>query len=197
MNWVSDVVEADIRSFYDNVEHGWMRKFVEHRIQDKRVLRMIVRFLRAGVIEEGKWSASEEGTPQGGSISPMLANIYLHYVLDLWFKGRYRKTCKGKAELIRYADDFVVCFQHREDAMRFEGELKARLEQFGLEVEPARGGDAQSLLINQVALLGERFYCPLEVILFNHDEIGIVSRKREYAHARIGKRFSQRGHYSR
>ena len=132
------VVEADIRGFYDNVEHGWMRKFVEHRIQDKRVLRMIVRFLRAGVIEEGKWTASEEGTPQGGSISPMLANIYLHYALDLWFKGRYRKTCKGKAELIRYADDFVVCFQHREDAMRFEGELKARLEQFGLEVEPAK-----------------------------------------------------------
>ena len=132
------VVEADIKGFYDNVEHGWMMKFLGHRIRDKRVLRMIVRFLKAGVIEEGKWRASEEGTPQGGSISPMLANIYLHYVLDLWIKRRYLKTCKGKAVLIRYADDFVVCFQNREDAMRLEGELKARLEQFGLEVEPTK-----------------------------------------------------------
>lgn len=132
------IVEADIKGFFDNVEHDWMRKFVEHRIQDKRILRMIVRFLRAGVIEEGKWRASDGGTPQGGSISPLLANIYLHYVLDLWFKKRYRKSCRGKARLIRYADDFVVCFQNREDAKRFAEELKERLGQFGLEVEPTK-----------------------------------------------------------
>jgi group II intron reverse transcriptase/maturase len=99
------VVEADIKGFFDNVKHDWMMKFMEHRIEDKRILRMIVRFLRAGVIEEGKWKASEEGTPQGGSISPMLANIYLHYVLDLWFERGYQKSCRGKARLIRYADD--------------------------------------------------------------------------------------------
>ena len=132
------VVEADIKGFFDNVEHDWMMKFLGHRIGDKRVLRLVVRFLRAGVMEEGKWAGSEEGTPQGGSISPLLANVYLHYVLDLWFTRRYQKTCKGKARLVRYADDFVVCFLNREDATRFREELTSRLEQFGLEVEPTK-----------------------------------------------------------
>lgn len=132
------VVEADIKGFFDNVKHEWMMRFLEHRVGDKRVLRMVVRFLRAGVMEEGKFQASEEGTPQGGSISPLLANIYLHYALDEWFEKVYRKSSKGKARLIRYADDFVVCFQNREDAMRFLGELKERLQKFGLEVEPTK-----------------------------------------------------------
>jgi RNA-directed DNA polymerase len=132
------VVEADIKGFFDGVKHEWMMRFLEHRIGDKRVLRMVVRFLRAGVMEEGEWRASEEGTPQGGSISPLLANIYLHYALDVWFEKDYRKSSKGKTRLIRYADDFVVCFQNREDAMRFLGELKERLQKFGLEVEPTK-----------------------------------------------------------
>lgn len=132
------VVEADIKGFFDNVKHEWMMRFLEHRIGDKRVLRMVVRFLKAGVIEEGKWRASEEGTPQGGSISPLLANIYLHYALDEWFEKVYRASSKGKARLIRYADDFVVCFQNRGDAMRFLAELKERLQKFGLEVEPTK-----------------------------------------------------------
>jgi group II intron reverse transcriptase/maturase len=132
------VVEADIKGFFDNVKHEWMMRFLEQRIGDKRVLRMVVRFLRSGVMEEGKLQASEEGTPQGGSISPLLANIYLHYALDEWFEKDYRKRRKGKARLIRYADDFVVCFQNKEDAMRFLGELKERLEKFGLEIEPTK-----------------------------------------------------------
>jgi group II intron reverse transcriptase/maturase len=132
------VVEADIKGFFDNVRHEWMMRFLEHRIGDKRVLRMVVRFLKAGVMEEGKWRASEEGTPQGGSISPLLANIYLHYALDEWFEKVYRASSKGKARLIRYADDFVVCFQNRGDAMRFLAELKERLQKFGLEVEPTK-----------------------------------------------------------
>jgi RNA-directed DNA polymerase len=132
------VVEADIKGFFDNVKHEWMMRFLEHRIGDKRVLRMVVRFLRSGVMEEGKIEASEEGTPQGGSISPLLANIYLHYASDEWFEKDYRKRRKGKARLIRYADDFVVCFQNREDAMRFLGELEERLEKFGLEIEPTK-----------------------------------------------------------
>src|SRR5712691_7064381 len=111
---------------------------LEQRIADKRVLRMVVRFLKSGVMEEGETRASEEGVPQGGSISPVLANVYLHYTLDLWFKKVYRKSRKGKARLIRYADDFIVCFVSKEEAMRFPAELTERLKKFGLEVEPTK-----------------------------------------------------------
>src|SRR6516225_2914163 len=113
------IAEVDIKGFFDNVSQDWMMKMLGHRIADKRVLRMVKRFLKSGVMEDGEMRASEEGVPQGGSISPVLANIYLHYALDLWFEKVYRKSCKGKAKLIRYADDFVVCFQNREDATRF------------------------------------------------------------------------------
>lgn len=132
------VVEADIKGFFDNVLQTKMMEFLERRIADKRVLRMIVRFLKAGVMEDGEWRASEKGTPQGGSISPMLANIYLHYALDEWFEKDYQKRSKGKARLIRYADDFVVCFQNKEDAARFLVELRERLEENGLEIEPTK-----------------------------------------------------------
>ena len=132
------IVEADIKGFFDTVQHDWLMRFLEHRISDKRVYRMVKRFLKAGIFEEGQVWDSEEGTPQGGVISPILANVYLHYALDIWFERRFRKTCTGTARLIRYADDFVVCFATQADAERFRLELTERLAQFGLEVEPTK-----------------------------------------------------------
>ena len=135
---INHIVEADIKGFFDNVDQEWLMKFLELRIGDKRVLRMIKRFLRAGIVEDGEIRASDMGTPQGGVISPMLANIYLHYVLDLWFKKVYRKGCTRRARLIRFADDFVVCFEAAEEAQRFQRELIERLGKFGLQVEPTK-----------------------------------------------------------
>jgi len=135
MEWI---VEADIKGFFDNVDHDWLMLFMERRIGDKRMLRMVKRFLKAGVMEEGKLYASEEGVPQGGSISPILSNIYLHYALDLWFEKGFRRVCGGAARLIRYADDFVACFATQADAERFDRELSTRLAKFGLEVEPTK-----------------------------------------------------------
>ncbi len=132
------VVEADIKGFFDHVSHAHLMRFLEHRIADPCFLRVIRRFLKAGVMEDGVVSASEEGTPQGGLVSPVLANIYLHYVLDLWFEKRYKKSCRGKAYLVRYADDFIACFEDEEDARRFVQELEKRLAAFDLEVEPSK-----------------------------------------------------------
>jgi len=137
-NPVNHIVEADIKGFFDNVEHEWMMKFLGHRIADKRVLRYIVRLLKAGVMSEGAVERSDIGTPQGGVISPILANIYLHYSLDLWFSKVFQKTCIGYARLIRYADDFVACFQHEADAKRFRQALEERLAKFGLEISPEK-----------------------------------------------------------
>jgi len=137
-NPINHIVEADIKGFFDNVNQEWLIKFLAHRIEDKRIQRMVKRFLRAGVSEDGSVTVSDEGTPQGGVISPLLANIYLHYVLDLWFEKVYRKKCSGYARLIRYADDFVACFRYKIDAERFHMELGKRLGQFGLEVEPTK-----------------------------------------------------------
>lgn len=135
---VNHVVEADIKGFFDHVEHDWLMKFLGHRLGDKRMLRYIKRFLIAGAMEEGRWMASERGTPQGGVISPILANIYLHYGLDLWFERRFRPSCGGGARLVRYADDFVVTFQQEEDARRFRQEMEERLVLFGLSLSPAK-----------------------------------------------------------
>jgi group II intron reverse transcriptase/maturase len=135
---VNHIVEADIKGFFDNVNQEWLDKFLAHRIEDKRIQRMVKRFLKAGVAEDGNVTVSDEGTPQGGVISPILANIYLHYTLDLWFEKIHRKSCKGFARLIRYADDFVVCFQYKAEAERFRIELGERLGKFGLEVEPTK-----------------------------------------------------------
>jgi len=132
------IVEADIKGFFDNVQHDWLLKFLGHRIGDARMIRMVARFLKAGVMEEGCVHATETGTPQGGIISPLLANIYLHYALDLWTTKPYRRSCDGVMRLIRYADDFVVCFEKQEDAQRYQQELVARLAKFGLEVEPTK-----------------------------------------------------------
>jgi len=135
---VNHIVEADIKGFFDNVSHEWMMRFLAHRIADNRVLRYIKRFLKAGVMENEIVKRSDEGTPQGGIISPILANVYLHYSLDLWFEREFRKTCQGHARLIRYADDWITCFQREDDAIRFRQELAERLSQFDLEVAPEK-----------------------------------------------------------
>lgn len=135
---VNFVAEADIKGFFDHVNQEWLLKFLEHRIGDKRVLRIIVRFLKSGIMEAGLVRASEEGVPQGGNLSPLLSNIYLHYALDLWFERRFKQTCRGEAYYFRYADDFLACFQYREDAERYLRELAARLGQFQLELEASK-----------------------------------------------------------
>ncbi len=132
------IVEADIKGFFDNVDQEQLIQFIGHRIVDKRILRLIKRFLKAGIQEDGQYKASETGTPQGGVISPLLANIYLHYTLDFWFEKRIKQTCKGYARLIRYADDYVVCFQLETDAMHFKEAMETRLKQFNLEVAPKK-----------------------------------------------------------
>lgn len=132
------IVEADIKGFFDNVDHDCLMRFLAHRISDKRMLRMVKRFLKAGVMEEGKLYVSDEGVPQGGSISPILSNIYLHYALDTWFEKGFRHVCQGAVRLIRYADDFVACFATQANAERFHRDLVPRLAQFGLEVEPTK-----------------------------------------------------------
>ena len=132
------VVEADIKGFFDHVDHDHLLRFLRHRIGDPNLLRIIQRFLKAGHLEEGEVYAGERGTPQGGLVSPVLANIYLHYVLDLWFEKRYARSCRGRVHLVRYADDFVACFKREEDAKRFIPELTARLEAFALEVAPEK-----------------------------------------------------------
>ena len=128
------IVDADIKGFFDNVDHEWMMKFLKHRINDPSLLRIITRFLKGGYMEEGKYFDTDKGTPQGGIISPILANVYLHYVLDLWFEKVVRKQCKGQAYIVRYADDFVCCFQYRSDAEAFYTALIKRLQKFNLEV---------------------------------------------------------------
>jgi group II intron reverse transcriptase/maturase len=131
VNWVLD---ADIRGFFEAIDHEWMLKFVQHRIADGRVLRQVRKWLKAGVVEAGKKSIPEAGTPQGGSVSPLLANIYLHYVLDLWVARWRRRHARGDVIIVRYVDDFVVGFEHRAEALRFLDELKERLRRFGLEL---------------------------------------------------------------
>ncbi|AKQ65511.1 Mobile element protein [Myxococcus hansupus] len=135
---VSWVLDADIRGFLDAIDHGWMLKFLEHRIADKRVLRLIQKWLGAGVMEKGKWMQTEEGTPQGATISPLLANIYLHYVLDLWAQQWRKRWARGSIIIVRYADDFVVGFQFYSDAERFQVALRERLRKFSLELHPEK-----------------------------------------------------------
>ncbi len=128
------VLDADIRSFFDTLDHGWIMKFLAHRIGDRRMLRLVAKWLRAGVSEEGKRSRTTVGTPQGAVISPLLANIYLHYALDLWARRWRRREARGEVIIVRYADDFVMGFQHREEAERFLEALKERFAEFGPEV---------------------------------------------------------------
>jgi group II intron reverse transcriptase/maturase len=131
---INYIVEIDVRKFFDNLNHYWLLRCLEERISDPNYLWLIRRFLKAGVMENGAYTESNSGSPQGGVISPLLANIYLHYVLDLWFEKQYKKTSRNYMELIRYCDDFVVLFESQNDAKRFLDELRARLAKFGLEV---------------------------------------------------------------
>lgn len=135
VNWVLD---ADLRDFFGTIDHGWLVKFVEHRIADRRILRLIQKWLSAGVLENGTWTASEEGTPQGATVSPLLANVYLHYVFDLWIQQWRHRHARGDLIVVRYADDFLVGFQLKSDADRFLGELRERLRKFALELHPEK-----------------------------------------------------------
>lgn len=131
VNWVLD---ADIRGFFDAIDHGWMMKFFEHRIADRRILRLLQKWLSAGVLQDGKWTASEEGTPQGATVSPLAANVYLHYVLDLWVQQWRSRRAHGDVIVVRFADDFLVGFERKVDAEHFLVELRERLAEFSLEL---------------------------------------------------------------
>ena len=135
VNWVLDL---DIRGFFDGISHEWLVRFVEHRIADRRVVRLIQKWLRAGVLEDGKHLRVEEGTPQGGSASPLLANIYLHYVFDLWVQAWRRKRAHGDVIVVRFADDIVLGFQVKSDAEQFWAELTERFRKFALELHPVK-----------------------------------------------------------
>lgn len=131
---INHVIDADIKGFFDNVNHSWLRRCLEERISDQALLRYIVRFLKAGVMEDGKWSETEQGTPQGGIISPILANIYLHYALDLWLIKVIKRQSRGIVLMVRYADDFIIFVQYQDEAERILIELRQRLAKFGLEL---------------------------------------------------------------
>jgi len=135
---VNYVLDADIRGFFDHLDHEWMMKFVQHRVADPRIQRLIRKWLKAGVVEEEQWSETEEGTPQGSCISPLLGNIYLHYVFDLWVEAWRNKCAGGDVIVVRYADDSVLGFQYQEEAERFLNDFRERLEKFGLELHPEK-----------------------------------------------------------
>jgi RNA-directed DNA polymerase len=129
---VNLVLDADIRGFFDNLNHEWMQKFIEHRVGDHRILRLIQKWLKAGVSEDGQWSETKVGTPQGAVVSPLLANVYLHYVFDLWVEAWRKKVATGDMIIVRYADDLVIGFEHRREAERFLDQFRERLARFGL-----------------------------------------------------------------
>lgn len=164
------VYEADLKNFFGSVSHAHMMRFIEHRIGDSNLLRLIRRFLKAGVMDEGVFSASEQGTPQGNLVSPVLSNIYLHHTLDEWFERRFARQCRGKAYLVRFADDFVACFEFEADARAFERSLKERLQSFGLEIEPTktallRFGDLAPILCKRD---GRKRPCTFSFLGFTH-----------------------------
>jgi group II intron reverse transcriptase/maturase len=135
VNWI---IDADIRGFFDNISHEWLMKFLAHRIADPRMLRLLKKWLRAGVSEDGEWSPATIGTPQGAVISPLYANVFLHYVLDLWVNDWRKRQAKGEVTIVRYADDFVLGFREESDARRCLADLKERFAKFGLELHPEK-----------------------------------------------------------
>jgi group II intron reverse transcriptase/maturase len=134
--YVNYVLDADIRGFFDTISPAWLIQFVQQRVADRRILRLIQKWLKAGVLEDGQWSETEKGTPQGAVISPLLANIYLHYVFDLWVQGWRKERARGEVIVVRYADDIVLGFQAQTEADRFLQDLRERLGKFGLELHP-------------------------------------------------------------
>jgi len=168
---VSWVLEADLKNFFGSLDHGWLLRFVEHRVGDPRLISLIKRWLKAGVLEDGELHPSETGTPQGGSISVLLSNIYLYYVIDLWFERVVKPKLRGEAYLVRYIDDFVVCFQYRSDAVRFQDVLVKRLGKYSLQLEPSktrlvefgrfalRDAKAKGKKLETVYFLGFTHYC--------------------------------------
>jgi RNA-directed DNA polymerase len=132
------VLEADLKNFFGSLSHEWLLRFVEHRVADPRLISLVRRWLKAGVLEDGEVHPNEQGTPQGGSISVLLSNVYLHYVLDLWFERVVKHRLRGEAYLVRYIDDFVLCFQYRSDALRVQNALCKRLGKFDLTLEPSK-----------------------------------------------------------
>ena len=132
------MLEAGLKNFFGSLDHGWLTRFAEHRVADPRLINLIRHWLKAGILEDGEVHPNEEGTPQGGSISVLLSNLYLHYVLDLWFERVVKGRLQGEAYLVRYIDDFVICFQYREDALRVQAALAKRLGKFGLNLEPTK-----------------------------------------------------------
>ena len=192
VNWILD---ADVQNFFGELDHEWLLKFLEHRIGDPRILRLIKKWLRAGVSEEGEWSRTVVGIPQGAVISPILANIYLHYVLDLWVHQWRKKRAKGEVIIVRYADDFSMGFQYHEDARRFEEELEERMQQFGLEMnsEKTRLIEFGRLAIENRAKRGEGKPETFDFLGFTH--ICAKTRKDGYFTIRrksISKRFRQK-----
>ena len=157
------VYEADLKNFFGSVSHEHMMRFIEHRIGDSNLLRLLRRFLKAGVMDEGVFNAGGQGTPQGNLVSPVLSNIYLHDTLDEWFERRFARQCRGKAFLVRFADDFVACFEFEADARAFERSLQERLRSFVLEIEPAktallRFGDLAPILCKRDGLRRPRTF---------------------------------------
>src|SRR6266852_1808507 len=137
-HWARYVVEVDVVNYFGAVNWEWLRTFVRHRVNDGGLIRLLNKWLKAGVMENGVVTLSSDGVPQGGPVSPVLSNVYLHYVLDLWFERRFRKTCRGYAELTRFADDFVAVFKYHADAVRFRQEMEERLAAFGLRIAPEK-----------------------------------------------------------
>jgi group II intron reverse transcriptase/maturase len=170
---INHIVEADIKGFFDNVSHEWMMKFLGERINDPSLLRIIERFLKAGYKDSGLLVATEKGTPQGGNLSPMLANIFLHYVLDLWYEKAVKPELKGESYLIRYADDFVILVRYQEDAARIVELLRERFQKFGLELHPEKtrvmsfgrfekqNAEKQERRPNTFMFLGITHYCDI------------------------------------
>lgn len=168
VNWV---YEADLKNFFGSLDHGWVERFVSERVGDPRIMSLIKRWLKAGIIEEGQWYSTEQGTPQGGPISVLISNIYLHYVLDLWIEKVVKPRMAGEVYYIRYVDDFVLCFQYKTDAQRFEKALVKRLSKFALSLEPSKtrlvafGRFAQENALAQgekpetIYFLGFTFFC--------------------------------------
>jgi RNA-directed DNA polymerase len=181
---VSHVFEADIRSYFTRIDHQWLRRMVAHRIADPIILQLVSKWLKAGAMQDGVFFPAKEGTPQGGPISPVLSNLYLHFTLDLWFAKKFKSLCRGEAYLVRFADDFVGCFQFQDDAQNFQRQLRERFARFNLELAEDK---TRMLLFGRfaAAMRGKHGQRPetFEFLGFKH--VCGVDRSRRFALIRI------------